>query len=94
LYSIGGFKLPFLVVGSIGLAVAVAMVFLLPDLRQTMEEKVNNNDDERSPLLEDKAEKKKELTFKEVLKVKKAFKMTINPKSGCIYSNRQFTCPT
>ncbi len=34
LYSAGGFKLPFIVVGSIGVSVGVGVCFLIPDLRQ------------------------------------------------------------
>ena len=31
-YDLGGFKLPFIAVGSIGLAIAISLVFLLPGL--------------------------------------------------------------
>ncbi len=39
LYSLGGFQLPFLVVGSIGLVVATVLVFVIPNVKPDTEKK-------------------------------------------------------
>ena len=53
LYNAGGFMLPFIVVGSIGLIVATALVFVIPNVKP-------------DPV---KAKSEKSLTFKDIAKV-------------------------
>lgn len=33
LYEAGGFELPFIIVGSIGIVVAIALIFVIPDVQ-------------------------------------------------------------
>ncbi len=58
LYNAGGFKLPFFVVGSIGLVVATSLVFVIPNVKP-------------DPI---KKSSEKSLTFKDIAKVRKWLK--------------------
>ena len=47
LYSIGGFPLPFLCVGTLSLFVAIALIFTIPDVQATIR---NSSDDDSNVL--------------------------------------------
>ena len=57
MYSLGGFQLPFVCVGSVGLILATCLLFVIPS--EKYEGPENNNDIKR----------KEKLTWAEVLKV-------------------------
>ncbi len=63
LYSLGGFVLPFVVVGSVGLVVATALLILIPNVRADVKKKEEKEEEEEDG---DGEEKRRRLTFSEL----------------------------
>jgi predicted MFS family arabinose efflux permease len=66
LYSIGGFCLPFFLVGSLGIVASIILMILVPKVEQSGQSNDQTNDEETQPLLD---QPKPSLKITNVLKV-------------------------
>ena len=69
LYTAGGFKLPFIVVGSLGVCISAGLFFIIPDLKKA--KRVRQDDQEGDSLVSNKETKKEKmpLTMRDVVTV-------------------------